>query len=305
MSYSAEPPIRTAGLTKVFGTTPAVDSLTLEVQPGEVFGFLGPNGAGKTTTMRVLVDLIRPTAGEARLFGLSPRHDGSQLRQWIGYLPGELGLYDYLTAGEFLTLLADLRGGRGTNTIGPLAERFDLDLGRRIHELSRGNKQKVGLVQAFMHNPKLLLLDEPTNGLDPIAQREFLLLVRGAADRGAAVFLSSHMLSEVERIADRVGVIAQGRLLLVDEIAALKQRATREFELEFSGPPPVELLRSLPGVTGILRHGSRVHCRVRGQVGDLVRAAAERGLVNLISREPDLEDIFVDLVQPGARLEAS
>jgi ABC-2 type transport system ATP-binding protein len=195
--------IRTEGLVKDYGQVRALDGVDLEVRRGEVFGFIGPNGAGKSTTIRVLLDLLRPTAGHAEVFGLTPANGGAELRQRIGYLPGELHLSGRVGAGTLLTRMAHLRGGRGADRVAPLAERFGLDLDRPVRSLSKGNRQKVGVVQAFMHDPDLLVLDEPTSGLDPLLQREFLDLVTEATDRGATVFMSSHVLSEVEEVAGR------------------------------------------------------------------------------------------------------
>ncbi len=202
-----DPAIRTRALVKDYGSVRALRGVDLEVEPGEVFGFLGPNGAGKSTTIRILLDPLRPTAGDVEVLGSPPVEGGAALRSRIGYLPGELNLAGRIDAGTMLRQLARLRGGRGADRIGPLAERFGLDLDRPIRGLSKGNKQKVGVVQAFMHEPELLVLDEPSSGLDPLLQREFLDLVLEARDRGATVFLSSHVLSEIEDVAGRVAII--------------------------------------------------------------------------------------------------
>lgn len=203
----SEAAILTEDLTKRYGKHQALDGLDLVVRRGEVFGFLGPNGAGKTTTIRLLLDLIRPTAGRVEVLGMDPRRQGREVRRRVGYLPGKLALYDRLTGREVLTYLGHLRDGVDWAHADSLARRLDLDLNRPIGALSRGNKQKVGLVQALMHRPELLILDEPTGGLDPLVQREFHRLVREASGEGRTVFLSSHVLGEVERVADRVGII--------------------------------------------------------------------------------------------------
>src|SRR6056297_1983532 len=213
--------LRTEGLVKEYGRgssrVRALDGLDLAIAPGEVFGFLGPNGAGKSTTIRVLLDQLRPTAGHAEVFGTAPRVGGPAQRARIGYLPGELAMAGRATSRELLTHLAQLRGGAGADRIAELADRLDLDLGRPIRSLSKGNKQKVGVIQAFMHHPELLILDEPTSGLDPLLQHEFQSMVREATADGATVFMSSHVLSEVEVVAERVAIVRAGRIVDLDD----------------------------------------------------------------------------------------
>src|SRR5690606_12388805 len=243
--------IRTTGLVKDYGRVRALGGVDLEVRRGEVFGFLGPNGAGKSTLIRVLLGLLAPTEGAARVLGRDPAAGGAELRARIGYLPGELHMRGTTTAGSLLRYLADLRGANGHARIGALAERLDLDLGRPIRGLSKGNKQKVGLVQAFMHRPELLVLDEPTSGLDPLLQREFLALVSEARDDGATVFMSSHVLSEVERAADRVGVIRAGRLLDVSDVRTLRHRAGQRVELRFAQAPDPAAFEAVPGLSSV------------------------------------------------------
>jgi ABC-2 type transport system ATP-binding protein len=287
--------IRTERLTKVYrGGTVAVRDLELHVREGEVFGFLGPNGAGKTTTIRILLDLVRPTEGRAEALGLDAQRNGVELRRRIGYLPGDLELYPRLTAGETLTYLASLRGGVPRASIEALAERLTLDLGRHVSALSHGNRKKIGLVQAFMHEPELLVLDEPTSGLDPLLQHEFNGLVREAAAAGRTVFLSSHVLSEVDRVADRVGIIRAGRLVALEEIATLKERATRRVEVETAEPVDPGPLRRLAGVRGAEVRNGRLHVVVEGSMDALVKALAAHEVRLLTSEEPDLEEIFLD-----------
>ncbi|HET8682181.1 MAG TPA: ABC transporter ATP-binding protein, partial [Micromonosporaceae bacterium] len=221
----AEPAIRTEGLVKTYGRNRGLAGLDLAVRTGEVYGFLGPNGAGKTTTIRVLLDLIRPTAGQARVLGLDPRADGVALRRRLGYLAGDFLVNGRQSARELLTYLGNLRGGVPRSAIDALAERLDLDTTRQIAGLSRGNRQKVGLVQAFMHTPELLVLDEPTTGLDPLLQQEFVAMVREARAAGQTVFMSSHVMSEVQQTADRVGIIREGRLVAVEQVEQLRERA--------------------------------------------------------------------------------
>ena len=222
-----EPVVLTEDLTKFYGKHLGLDGLDLEVRPGEVFGFIGPNGAGKTTTIRLLVDLIRPTRGRLRVLGQDPRSGGATLRRRLSYLPGELPLDGRQSARELLTFLGNLRGGVAQKQIDRLAERLQLDLSRPIRGLSKGNKQKVGLVQAFMGDPELLILDEPSSGLDPLLQQEFLAMVREVRASGRTVFMSSHVLAEVEHVADRVGILRAGRLVAVEDIEVLRQRFVR------------------------------------------------------------------------------
>jgi ABC-2 type transport system ATP-binding protein len=294
---TAAPPLELTGLTKFYGRHRGVEDLSLTVRRGEVLGFLGPNGAGKTTTMRLVLDLIRPDRGGIRVFGTDVRRDPVACRTRIGYLPGDLVLYEKLTGREILAFLARLRPGCDLGYAAALADRFDLDLSRPTRELSKGNRQKLGIVQALLHSPDLVLLDEPAGGLDPVAQRELHALLRELAVSGRAVFLSSHVLSDVERIADRVAIVRDGRLAVVEQVAALKARAPRRLELDFAEPVPAAEFAALPGVRAATAVGSVVHCEVVGPVGDLLRHATRHPLVNVVSREPDLEDIFLEYVE--------
>ena len=292
--------IETEALTKFYGRQRGVENLTLAVGPGEVFGFLGPNGAGKTTTIRLLMDLIRPTSGTIRVLGYDLRRDPVAARRRTGYLPGDLQLYRDMSGRELLAFFASLRPGADLAYAQELADRLGLDLSRHVHDLSKGNKQKLGVVQAFMHRPDLLILDEPSSGLDPLVQREFHALVREAAGAGGTVFFSSHVLDEVERVADRVGIILEGHLAVVDTVAALKSRALRVLELEFAAPVPAGPFRAIPGVRAVSAHQPFLRCEVIGPVGQLMRLAAGKGLVNVISHEPDLEEIFQSYIRGGA-----
>jgi ABC-2 type transport system ATP-binding protein len=285
-------PIQTEALTKSYGRRRGLAGLDLEVHPGEVYGFLGPNGAGKTTTIRILLDLIRPTSGQATLFGVAPRTGGPALRRRVGYLPGDLTVLGGQTGRELLTHLAHLRGGVATDRIDALAGRLDLDLSTRISKLSKGNRQKVGVVQAFMHQPELLILDEPTSGLDPIIQQRFLELVADARTAGQTVFMSSHVLSEVQQSADRVGIIREGRLVAVEAVESLRRRAVRRVEIEFDEPVPVEAFE-LPDVQDVRIDGTVLRCRLTGRPDGLVKAAAQFGVAALKVEEPDLEELFL------------
>ncbi|MDA0988000.1 MAG: ABC transporter ATP-binding protein [Chloroflexi bacterium] len=285
--------IHTENLTKFYGKHRGLIDLNFEVRAGEVVGYLGPNGSGKSTTIRLLLDFIRPTKGRAEVFGMDVRAYSVDIRRRVGYLPGELVLYENLTGREMLVHLASLRGGVDWKYAEALAERLELDLSRSIKTLSKGNKQKVGLVQAFMHQPELLLLDEPTSGLDPLMQQEFYLMAREATAEGRTVFLSSHVLAEVERIADRVGIIREGKLVLEEEVATLKAKALRQLEMHFATSVPAEAFTGLPGVRDIRVENGIVHCTIEGSVDALVKAAAQFEVVNITSHEPDLEEIFL------------
>ncbi len=244
--------IETEGLTKLYGKARGIDDVTMSVAAGEVFGFLGPNGAGKTTTIRTLLDLIHPSSGSARIFGLDSRRESVAIRARLGNLPGDFGYGREATGREALALLAKLRGLDGGGRAEQLARRFRADLDRPLGQLSRGNRQKVGLILASFHAPELLILDEPTSGLDPLMQEEFLEFVAEERERGCAVFISSHELDDVQRICDRVGIVRDGRLIAVERIDDLLARSQRRnrVEVEFEGPVELEDVRAIPGVVG-------------------------------------------------------
>jgi len=288
-------------LTKVYGTRRGVTELSLEVERGECFGYLGPNGAGKSTTIRVLLDLIRPTNGSASVLGLDSRRDAVKIHRRLGYLPGELALYEHLTAGELLEYFGNLRGGFDRKHVTELAQRFDLEFDRPIRSLSRGNKQKVGLVQAFAHRPELAVLDEPTSGLDPLVQQAFHALVRATVDDERTVFLSSHVLSEVQHVADRVGIIREGRLVAVEDVGALHRRAVRELEVRFAHDVPRDELAAVPGVREVAVEGPVARLRLEGPPGELLRVLARHEVVDLLSHEPDLEEVFLSYYAPENR----
>ena len=293
-AHTMKTAIQTAGLTRDFGDGHGVFDLDLEVRSGEVFGFIGPNGAGKTTTIRLLMDLARPDRGRASIFGLDSRRDSVAVKRITGYLPGELPAFAGFTGGQLLELFANLRGGVSVERIQTLADRFQLDLSRRYRDYSHGNKQKVLLVQAFMHRPRLVVLDEPTLGLDPVMQQEFRLLVRETAAAGATVFLSSHVLSEVEKACDRIGIIAGGRLRRVGTLAELRQLSVHIVEATIdSAIEPAELIR-IPGVTDVRVEDHHVHCRVRGRVGPLLEVLDAAGVAEIDSQEMSLEELFLE-----------
>ncbi len=293
--------IRTEGLTKYYGHTRGVEDLDLSVEAGEVFGFIGPNGAGKTTTLRLLLDLIRPTTGRAQVLGRDVRSGSLEIRRLVGYLPGELAMYGAMTGRELVTFFAALRGGDGERRAADLAERLDLDLGPRIRDYSSGNRQKLALIQAFMHEPELLILDEPSSSLDPLIQQEFYRMVDEVRAAGRSVFLSSHVLPEVERIADRVGIIRNGTLVAVESVAALKGRAVRRVEFHFSTPlvdvnpfAPIEGVRSV----AVLDDGRVAQVVLEGSMDAVVKAAAAYEVENVISHDGDLEEAFLAFYEP-------
>jgi ABC-2 type transport system ATP-binding protein len=272
-----------------------VTDLSFQVTEGEIFGFLGPNGAGKTTTIRLLMGLLFTSSGSARIAGLDCRSHSLEIKRLIGYLPGELALDPNLTGGQILTYYSNLRGGVDQAYLEALVRRLDLDTSRRFRHYSHGNKQKVGLIQAFMHRPRLLILDEPTSGLDPLNQQEFDRMVAEVRADGRTVFLSSHILSEVESMCDRVGIIRDGRLVRVGGVAELKDIKRNEVRLTFVASPPVDAFRRLAGLERIeaLSDGRTLRLTVQGGMDEVIKAAAQYSLTNFVSREPSLEDIFL------------
>lgn len=287
------------GLTKRFGPVVALAGLDCAVGPGEVFGYLGPNGAGKTTTIRLALGALRPTSGVVRVLGASPRDPVARRR--IGYLPADLHVDPRYTANDVLECFGALRGGLDRAWVDELLERFELDPTRPFRELSSGNRRKVGVVQAFAHRPELVILDEPTSGLDPLLQHEFRRLVREAASDGAAVFLSSHVLDEVEALADRVGILRSGRLVDVSTVAVLRNRARQRIELHLGGPAPVGVFEGVPGVCSVRMDGDVVGLEVEGSVDAVVKAAAALDVRRIVTVEADLEDVFLAYYRGGDR----
>jgi len=285
--------IRTDRLTKAYGRIRGIEGVNLEVRGGEVFGFLGPNGAGKTTTIRTLLDFLRPTSGRAEIFGLDSHRDSLAIRRRIGYLPGELSMYGTLTGRELVAHFGSLRRKPSHDRASGLAQRLDCDLGRPIKSLSHGNRQKLGLIQAFMSDPDLVILDEPTLGLDPLVQVEFFRLVDEHRAAGRTIFISSHNLPEVERICDRVGIIREGRLLAVESVGALKARALRRLEIRFERPVPDGLFVGLDGVHDVIHEGPTVTCTVAGSVDGVLRAALAHRVEDIVSSQPGLEEMFL------------
>jgi ABC-2 type transport system ATP-binding protein len=285
--------IETERLTKSYGSHRGIVEVDLTVLEGEVFGFLGPNGAGKTTTIRTLLDLIRPTSGTARVFGIESSADPVAIHRRVGYLPGEFALYDRLTGAQHLEYFANLRGGVDRAYQASLVERLDLDPSRRFREYSKGNKQTVGLVIALQHRPELLILDEPTGGLDPLIQQSFFEILREAVAAGATVFLSSHILSEVEKTCHRVAIIREGRLVRVGTVDALRDLAHHQVELRFAGEVPAAAFAGLPGVSDVVVDDHVLRLRVTGAITPIVQAAVGYELLDFVSREPSLEETFL------------
>jgi ABC-2 type transport system ATP-binding protein len=285
--------IETHQLTKSYGSHRGIVDVDLTVNEGEAFGFLGPNGAGKTTTIRTLLDHIRPTSGRATIFGIDTTEDPVAIHRRLGYLPGEFTLYDKLTGGQTIEYFANLRGGVDANYQRDLIARLDVDPSRKFREYSKGNKQKIGLIIALQHRPDLLLLDEPTSGLDPLIQQVFYAVIRDAKAEGRTVFLSSHILAEVEKTCDRVAIIRDGRLVRVDRTEALRDLAHHQVELVFTSEVPVQEFSTLPGVSDLVAEDHTLRMRVSGSITPVVRAAARYELADFVSREPSLEETFL------------
>jgi ABC-2 type transport system ATP-binding protein len=294
MTPNDDTALRTEGLTKHYGAVAALVDLDLEVAHGEVYGFLGPNGSGKTTTIRTVLDEIRPTSGRASIFGLDSHEQSVEIRRHIGYVPGDLAMYPNLTGHDTLTFFANLRGGVDWAYVGELADRLDADLDKKIGDLSSGNRQKIGLIQAFMNRPRLLIMDEPSTGLDPLVQREFQAMLREVAAEGRSVFLSSHTLSEVQRVADRVGIIRHGHLVAVEYLDELRAKAMRRVDLEFASPVAASVFEAVDGVRDVTVDDHRAALSFNGKMATLLTAVAERyDVVDINTREADLEEIFL------------
>ncbi len=290
---SGEPVIVMSGLSKDYGSGRGLFGLDLAVGRGEIFGFLGPNGAGKSTTMRLLLDLLRPTSGSARVLGLDSRQGSLEIRRRVGFLPGDFALYPKLTGRAILDYLARLRGGVDLRVRGALVDRFDADLDRPVRQLSTGNRQKLGLIQAFMHEPELLILDEPIAGLDPLVQRRFHELLGEVSAEGRTVFLSSHTLSEVERVTHRLAILREGRLVVVDSLENLRNVAMQRLVIEFAEPVDENEFRRIPVVREVHADGRTMTIGFEGSADAVVKAAAAHDVRAIRPREDDLEDIFL------------
>jgi ABC-type multidrug transport system ATPase subunit len=303
MSEGMRAAIVTAGLTKDYGAHRGIFDLDLTVREGEVFGFLGPNGAGKTTTIKLLMGMNHATRGVATIFGLDSDRDAVAVKRRVGYVPGETPQFGGWRGSAIVAYVAGLRGDVSDAVVASLAERLDLDLSRRYREYSHGNKQKLLLVLAFMHRPNLLILDEPTGGLDPLHQQVFYELIREARASGTTVFLSSHVLSEVEHVCDRVGIVREGTLVTVGTLAELVGVRARRIEIEFAGAPPLARLAAVPGLEQTEVRDRRLRGLLRGEIAPLLSAIAAERILDFESREPSLEEIFLSYYAGPAKRE--
>jgi len=285
--------IKTEGLSKNYGRRLGISDVDMEVFAGEIFGYLGPNGAGKTTTIRIMMDFISADSGKVEIFGRNAHQHGAEVRRRMGFLPGELNLYENLSGRELLLYFCHLRGNGQWPFIEELASRFQCSLSQPIHTLSHGNKRKIGLIQAFMHKPDLIILDEPTNGLDPIMQHEFYRLLGEAKAAGQTIFFSSHNLPEVERVCDRVGIIRAGKMVATERVSALKTRTMRNVEIHFGEDIGAETFSAIENLRILSLDKRRLKCQIKGELDQLLKAAARFKINDFISREPDLEEIFL------------
>ncbi|GAC1381370.1 MAG: ABC transporter ATP-binding protein [Ktedonobacteraceae bacterium] len=292
--------IQVNGLTKNYGSNRGITDVSFEINEGEVFGFLGPNGAGKTTAIRVLMGLLRPTAGQAIIGGLNCWTQATEVKRLVGYLPSEFSFDASLKGAQIIEYLGNLRGGVDQKHVRSLIERLGLDPSKRFRDYSRGNKQKIGLVQAFMHRPRLLILDEPTGGLDPLNQQEFYTMISEVHAEGRTVFLSSHILPEIEHMCERVGIIREGNLIQVSEVAALKDIKQHEVEMSFATSASTEWFTRVPGVLSATsrRNGLGIHLTVQGDLREVIKLAAQHDAINLVIHEPSLEEIFLRFYEP-------
>ncbi|MBU6213307.1 MAG: ABC transporter ATP-binding protein [Actinomycetales bacterium] len=296
----AEPVLEVRGLSKWYGRTHALDALSLTVQPGEVVGFVGPNGAGKSTTLRILMGLVSPSGGTADILGQSALNGSPNVRSAVGYLPGSPALYPRPTSRECLRFLQRVRGIDCRARVAELSARLEVDLEKHIHDLSRGNKQKIALIAALMHSPRLLLLDEPTSGLDPLVQREVERVLREAAADGVGILLSSHVLSEVEALADRVVMLHQGRTVLSAAMADITGRLVQRLTFEFADTAAESWFEGVRGVAAVEAHARHVEVTVNGSQAAALDAAAKHGVIAVHSHEQRLEDVFTELIPERA-----
>ena len=292
--------IQTNQLTKSYGRSRGIIDVTFDIQEGEVFGFLGPNGAGKTTTMRTLMGLLHANSGSATIGGLDCWTQSTEVKKLVGYLPGEFTFDPGLRGAQIIEYLGHLRGGVDQAYVLSLVERLGFDPGKRFREYSHGNKQKLGLVQAFMHKPRLLILDEPTSGLDPLNQQEFYKMVAEVHAEGRTVFLSSHILPEIEQTCDRVAIIREGRLVKIDHVSALKDIHQNDVEISFAGPASVEWFKNVAGVTSVAQGADEhtLQMNVQGELTEIIRIAGEHHATNIDTHEPSLEEVFLRFYEP-------
>ena len=291
--------IQTNQLTKSYGRSRGIIDVTFDIQEGEVFGFLGPNGAGKTTTMRTLMGLLHANSGSASIGGLDCWTQSTEVKKLVGYLPGDFTFDPGLRAAQILEYLAHLRGGVDQAYLKQLIQRLDLDPTRKFRQYSSGNKRKIGLIQAFMHKPRVLILDEPTSGLDPLNQQEFYKMVAEVRADGRTVFLSSHILPEVEHTCDRVAIIREGRLVKIDHVSALKDIHQHDVEISFAGPASVAWFEHVPGVIKAEAGANErtLQLYMQGPLTEIIRIAGEKGATNIVTHEPTLEEVFLRFYQ--------
>jgi ABC-2 type transport system ATP-binding protein len=292
--------IQTNQLTKSYGRSRGIIEVTFGIQEGEVFGFLGPNGAGKTTTMRTLMGLLHANSGSATIGGLDCWNQSTEVKKLVGYLPGEFTFDPSLRGAQIIEYLGHLRGGVDQTYVRSLVERLGLDPGKRFREYSHGNKQKLGLVQALMHKPRVLILDEPTSGLDPLNQQEFYKMVAEIHADGRTVFLSSHILPEIEQTCDRVAIIREGRLVKIDHVSALKDIHQHDVEISFPGPASVEWFKNVAGVTSVAqgKDDHTLQLNVQGELTEVIHIASQHGATNIETHEPTLEEVFLRFYEP-------
>jgi len=292
--------IQTNQLTKSYGRSRGIIDVTFAIEEGEVFGFLGPNGAGKTTTMRTLMGLLRANSGSATIGGLDCWTQSTAVKKLVGYLPGEFSFDPGLRGAQIIEYLGHLRGGVDQAYLRSLVERLGFDPSKRFREYSHGNKQKLGLVQAFMHKPRLLILDEPTSGLDPLNQQEFYRMVAEVRAEGRTVFLSSHILPEVEHTCDRVAIIREGRLVKIDHVSSLKDIRQHEVELSFAGPASVDWFKQVAGVARVAQGADErtLQLHVQGEMTEIIHIAGDHHATNIATREPTLEEVFLRFYEP-------
>jgi ABC-type multidrug transport system ATPase subunit len=292
--------IQTNQLTKSYGRSRGIIDVTFDIQEGEVFGFLGPNGAGKTTTMRTLMGLLHANRGSATIGGQDCWTQSSEVKKQVGYLPGEFTFDPGLRGAQIIEYLGHLRGGVDQTYVRSLVERLGLDPSKRFREYSHGNKQKLGLVQAFMHHPRVLILDEPTSGLDPLNQQEFYQMVAEVHTEGRSVFLSSHILPEIEQTCDRVAIIREGRLVKIDHVSALKDIRQHDVEISFAGLASPEWFKYVAGVTSVAQGADEhtLQVNVQGDLTEIIRIAGQHGATNIATHEPTLEEVFLRFYEP-------
>ena len=287
------PVIEVSDLKKYYGKHPGVEDVSFKIYSGEIFGFLGPNGAGKTTTIRTILDYIRPTSGKIEVLGMDPQVQGADVRRKVGYLPSDFTMSSRMTAGEYLYFLLGMMDHTGENRIGELSQRFNLDLGKRIKDFSRGNRQKVGLISAFMHSPRLMIMDEPSTGLDPLMQQEFYKLLLEEKTKGNTTFLSSHILSEVDAVCDRVGVIREGKLVAVETMREFKKKTGRHMIIDFRNAPDPEKFKRIKGVSDVRPDGSRLILAVFSNVDGIIKELAKHTVEELTFEDTSLEHVFL------------